>query len=324
MPIRSGPFTEAETSARLTLTLTPRVRLAQRLGGTEGALAPTHSRENQREDREHVREEREQLRREPVLQTERESEESAEQQPGTDRTKRVPGGENGQRQGDPAQAVGHLLAPGGPVGERQVSTNSSRHATTEGDGEVAEERDAPPGRVGRGGRLAHRAQDEPEACPVEEEPEEHRDGQDQVGEDVLVAEERRPDERNLREERHIEALEGAEQGPAHPAAAKEARESQSEDGDGQTRDVLVGAQGDGDEGVEPTQRPADAGRGEGADAARAAALRGHEADQRTEDHHPLDAQIDDRGAFSKDLAYRGPDAGRAEGEGAGDGGDENA
>src|SRR5690625_3647660 len=169
MPIRSGPFTEAETSARLTLTLTPRVRLAQRLGGTEGALAPTHSRENQREDREHVREEREQLRREPVLQTERESEESAEQQPGTDRTKRVPGGENGQRQGDPAQAVGHLLAPGGPVGERQVGAADPRHDATEGDGEVAEEGDAAPGGVGRGGRLAHGAQDEPEAAPGEAE-----------------------------------------------------------------------------------------------------------------------------------------------------------
>src|SRR6056297_4333647 len=61
-------------------SLAASVRLAQRFGGAERAVALAERGERQREDREQVRHHRQQLRWEPVLQAEAEREERAEQQ----------------------------------------------------------------------------------------------------------------------------------------------------------------------------------------------------------------------------------------------------
>ena len=117
--------------------------------------------EDQDQDREEVRKHAEEEGRhrdagrlQPELtRLDRAEEERAERGPG-----RIPGGEDHQRDGDPAAAGGHVLAPAGVGRERDRGAANSGEGAAEDDVDVAQAADVEAHRVGGRRIFAHRAQ----------------------------------------------------------------------------------------------------------------------------------------------------------------------
>ena len=84
-------------------------------------------------------------------------EHAAEEQRPPDDVKRLPAGEDHQRQGDPAAPVDDAFLPGRREGEGEVCPAYSSEGATEGDVEEADRLDRDAGCVGGGGVFADRA-----------------------------------------------------------------------------------------------------------------------------------------------------------------------
>src|SRR3990172_808548 len=131
----------AETTLTPLLSPLPTdVRQTQRRGR---ALRPpaTPCRQRQYYYRKRKRHHLQRFRGHPGLQAEREVEERAEEERAGDRPQRIPGGKNGDGDGDPPQAVGHPLGPGRPVGHREEAAAHPRQRAAEDDGQATYQRD---------------------------------------------------------------------------------------------------------------------------------------------------------------------------------------
>ncbi|MCY1532591.1 hypothetical protein D9M68_678740 [compost metagenome] len=227
---------------------------------------------------------------------------AAEQVGAQQHTRGAPGGEGGQRQRDPALAGDHALDPqrrvdGGHIGARQPAERAAGHHGHQPDAahRVAE-------RVRRLRALAHAAQHQAGARAVEE-PDQPEDEADADVDHGVVAEQRRPQQRDVAQHGNVE-LHLLGQLFLHIAGARKGREARAEQRQRQPGGVLVG--------VEPDHQAAEDSRQQGArrhargkTGQRAAGVHhGGKTGQGGTQHHALGAQVDDAGLFVDEQAQR--------------------
>jgi len=230
--------------------------------------------------------------------------------------RRAPGREDGQRQRDPAPAGDHPLHPHGGVDDGEVGSRDAAERAPGQHGGHADPAHRVAERVGRVGRLAHRAQHQPGPGPVEEPGDGRHGGDGHVHERVL-AEERGADEGEVAQagdpgdRRPLEVL-------PHVAAAHECGEAGAEEGEGEPGGVLVGVEPEGEPPEDrgrrcPRRRP----RREAHPVA-AAVEGGRETGDGGDGHHPLGSQVDHPGPLVHEQSQPGQRQRRAGRQGGGD------
>jgi hypothetical protein len=99
---------------------------------------------------------------------------------------------------------------------------------------------------------------------------------------------------------------GVQQRPPLPTAPEQTGEAESQHGEGEPRNVLIGAQGNAHAGVQQGGEAAHHGRGQDAEPGHLSGVGHGESGKGAQDHHAFDTQVDDPGALGADFAERGP------------------
>lgn len=183
---------------------------------------------------------------------------SAEQDGAPDGTQGTPQGEDDQRHRQPALAVHGVSRPVAAAGDHgEVQAAQAADAAADAGEQVLVSDDVDAGGVRRGRVFAHRAQVQSHSAPIEHPSHGNGDDNAQVDHEV-VGEEQLADDGDVGEEIGKEL--GGEQviqvGADDQAAAcldaivfaEKLAKTHAEDGQRQASDVLVGAEGDGEEG----------------------------------------------------------------------------
>ena len=178
--------------------------------------------------------------------------------------------------------------------------------------DVSIQRDVHTHRVRRRRRLADGADVEPPPRATEVEGDEEREDPRRVHERRLV-EEDRPHHGQVAEPEHVELAELMDRGQIREtelrSEVRRQAEPSGEDREREPRDDLVRAERDHQERVDRSQRPSRERRDEdGQEQHRRPgavdSLRDPEADRGSEEHHPLDAEIEDSRALGQKLPER--------------------
>ena len=236
----------------------------------------------------------------------------AEQQPG-----RLPGGEDDQRDGDPAASGAHVLDPQRRIDRGQVGAGDAGHGAAEDHRAVADGDHRVADRVGSLRRLADRLEQQAEAGFRQGPGDQREGGQRQVDHPVLL-EQHRSEQRDVAEQRHDHRLQPG-QAVADVVLADEGRQADAEDGQGEAAGGLVGGQRQGEEAEHGGRRSPGQGAGGQADGGAVAGFGGGgETGDGADQHHAFDAEVDDAAAFGDQFAEAGEDQRRGGGKRAGE------
>ena len=194
---------------------------------------------------------------------------SAEQEGAEDAGCRIPQGEDDQRNGKPAAVAEAVARPHLGVVHNVVQSAQPRNGAADAGGQVLIARDVDARRVRRCRALAHRAQVQSHLCALEHECRDQRNDNGEVRQEP-VGEEHLPEPAQIlcKRQARAEIVAGAREGDVRLVTARNTDQrsaqkhshARAEGGQRQTRDVLIGAQGDGQEAVDQRhQRRSDQG-----------------------------------------------------------------
>ena len=213
---------------------------------------------------------------------------------------RPPGRENHQRQGDPAAPGGHVLDPHRRIDERKIGPADAGHRAAERHREIADADHRVADRVRGVVGFADRAEHEAAAGAVQE-PGHRGDQREGQIDQRVVAEQHRADERSVAEAGDRELRQGVQR-RADIVLPEQRAEPDPENGEGEPGGDLVGDEAQSQKPEEERERRAGqrAGGGPGIEAAGSRGDRkgAHRADQ----HHALDAEVEDPGFLGHQLA----------------------
>ena len=156
--------------------------------------------------------------------------------------------------------------------------------------------------MGRGVVVADRAQHQPLLGAVEEVPEADDQRDREVDEGVL-AEDHAPEQRNVGDVRNIE-MRGAVDLLSDVARTDQPREADAEDGQRETGRDLIGCKPERQRREDRRERHAAENAAQRADSDRAGVVGARKAAGGADDHHALDAEIQNAGALDDQFAGR--------------------
>ncbi len=211
-----------------------------------------------------------------------------------------PGGEDDERQRDPAASGGHVLHPLRRIDERELRAGKAGTGAAEHHGKIARADDVDAERMGRGMAVADRTQFQAGAAP-EQEPVHAEDQRDRQVEDQVLPEQQRSQERDIGKQRDCNRLQlGARH--ADIGFADLAGNAEAENGERKTGRHLVGDERQRQETEEQREERAAGDAREDPDIGRARHLRGGEGKHGAHHHHALDAEVQHARAFGDEFA----------------------
>src|SRR5580700_3760877 len=226
---------------------------------------------------------------------------AAEQQRAGDCPERIPFGENDERDGDKAAARGHALGPGECERDRHMRAGNAAEQASECECLVLHQ--FRPEACGKGGRraLADGAQAEPPSGAEDQPPGQQRGWQRQINQTV-VAQQPRADP-TWRKTGNGEPRQAADQS-ANKRPADQRAQTYAEEHQAETGRQLIGATADHHIGKDEVGRRSCDGGSRDAEIGRAGQRGRGKSAGRADQHDAFEAEIDDAGALTDDLAER--------------------
>ncbi len=126
----------------------------------------------------------------------------------------------------------------------------------------------------------------------------------EVRDDALIREEDRPDDRYQRQPGHGDRRQQRGRPGLREPLAQDTRQAHAEERQGQAADDLVGLEVDGHDAMQEAQQAARDHARQQPEPRVAGGDHGREADHGADQHHALDAQVQDAGSLGEDLADR--------------------
>ena len=230
---------------------------------------------------------------------------AAEQIRAEERPARPPGREDDDGEGDPAPSGGHILDPQRRLDEGQVGAADSGAGAAENQRQHPDAGHVVADGVGGVVVLADGAQDHAGACPGKE-PGDPGDQQDRQVNQGIMREQQRPDDRDIGQHGDVNFGQRRRR-LAGIGLPPKGRQAQSEYGQRQTRRHLIGHQHLGQKTEQKGGDGTGESGGEDTEKKRIIVQRRRESGDGADDHHPLDAQIEDTGALDYQFANGGED-----------------